>query len=419
MASLLACTPDVVHAASSLEATSWCCRHAPCAAPDVFQGNPHGLRSSRHSSATHCATSNRAVVAFTAGAAAGVLLAVPRRRETRISRRATGGVDQDVNPVALALRSRLQELAVRDGGRGSQRWEDLGGARVILPASAIPWGVAHFVGGAVLGQFPELCYDTLLRPLADRAGIAVICTPYELAPDHFKLADKVGDAFESAMVAGAARYGWVPERMPRFALGHSLGSKLQVLLQCQNNTPAVGVGLLAFNNFGVEDQVRLLRETLQALGVNAGPVAKSADRFWQSVLEPALGRVAKLSGMQFKPGPEEMLALVANDYDKSAGKTRAICFDQDNLDCSDELLEALSERGAFADRVNLQGGHLTPVLLNVQDVAGAAAANAPGPTGKVMDQFSERLGGVGGSLGNEAECERLVDELVLWVRGTA
>jgi len=366
---------------------------------------------------------NRKVAAFTAGAAAAaVLLAGPRRRrETRISRRAAGGIDQDVNPMALTLRSRLQELAVRDGGNGSgsRRWEDLGGARAILPASAIPWGVAHFVGGAVLGQFPELCYDALLRPLADRAGIAVVCTPYELAPDHNKLADKVGDAFESAMAAGADRYGWVPERMPRFALGHSLGSKLQVLLRCRDNPPAVGLGLLAFNNFGVEDQVSLLRETLQALGVNAGPVGASADRFWQNVLEPALGRVAKLSGMQFKPGPEEMLALVANNYDRSTGKTRAFCFEQDNLDCSEELLEALSERGAFADRINLQGGHLTPVVLSVQDVAGAAAANAPGPTGRVMDNFSERLGGVGGSLGNEAECEQLVDELVLWVRGTA
>lgn len=95
-----------------------------------------------------------------------------------------------------------------------------------------------------------------------------------------------------AMELGQQRFGWAKDRMPRLAMGHSLGAKLQalrpcyhqvkvigtsyvrsmevskdltlmtsvpwqVLLCCQQPDPMLsGVALLAFNNFGVEDQVR-------------------------------------------------------------------------------------------------------------------------------------------------------------------
>lgn len=334
---------------------------------------------------------------------------------------------EEVNPAALALRTQLAELA-RIGGDSpnARRWEDLAGSRVILPSTSIPWGVAHFLGGAVLGQFPELCYDALLRPLADRAGIAVVCTPYELAYDHYNLARAARAAFEAALAAGAERYGWSLERMPRLALGHSLGAKLQVMLRCNAEgageepaPPALAVGLLAFNNFGIEDQVRLLRETLRAVqnGGVAGPPGSpgsAADRLWETLLEPVIGRAAKLTGVGVRPDPEDLLQLVRGKYD-GAGRTRVFRFDGDALDCSEELLEALVERGATGvDNAVLRGGHLTPVLVSMDAVTEAAAT---GVAGKMADRLSERFLGAGFQLGSEADLELLLRELTDWVRG--
>jgi len=328
----------------------------------------------------------------------------------------------------MVLRSQLAELAKRGGsGEGEGRWEDLGGARAILPADTIPWGVAHFVGGAVLGRFPELCYDALLRPLADRTGIAVVCTPYELGNDHEALSQSLSAEFEAALAAGAVRYGWSPERMPRLLLGHSLGAKLQVLARCrpalQPGAPIIGVGLMAFNNFGVEDQVRLLRETLSSLQGAAGGIGAFAgagtDRLWEELLQPAIGTFARRTGLEFRPGPEEMLEIVSSRFE-AVGRTRAWRFGGDRLDCSTELLDALAERGAGADCSVMAGGHLTPVFVSLEDVAEKAVAGAPpGVAGRFADQFSGGFPGGGGALGNEAELEVLLEGLVSWIRKPA
>jgi len=276
----------------------------------------------------------------------------------------------------------------------------------------------------VLGQFPRLCYDELLRPLADKAGIAVVCTPYELGPNHNALAESTEGAFEVAIAAGAARYGWDLDRMPRLSLGHSLGAKLQVLLRCRaaarpsSLAPHVGVGLLAFNNFGVEDQVRLLREILQSIQgrTGAGGPNQAANSFFERVLEPVIGRVAKVSGMGFQPGPDELLDMVADTYGATT-RTCTFSFDDDNLDCSMELQDALRDRGALGvGQSMLRGGHLTPVVLSLEGVS-QAARDAPGIAGQVADRFGQQFSGGGIGLGDQDDLEALIDELVSWVRG--
>ncbi|CAK9047872.1 unnamed protein product [Durusdinium trenchii] len=174
--------------------------------------------------------------------------------------------DEAGGPVALVLRSKLQELAkTTSAQRAAKRWQELGNAKVLMPENSIPWGVTHFIGGAVLGQFPELCYSSLLQPFVDKTGMAVICTPYELSRDHQEIADVAASDFAEAFELGEERFGWAKDRMPRLAMGHSLGAKLQVLLSCQRPHPMLaGVALLAFNNFGVEDQARQVTFTSKA-----------------------------------------------------------------------------------------------------------------------------------------------------------
>ena len=38
-------------------------------------------------------------------------------------------------------------------------------------------GVAHFIGGAALGTFPQVAYKALLTRVAQRCGVAVVATP--------------------------------------------------------------------------------------------------------------------------------------------------------------------------------------------------------------------------------------------------
>ncbi|CAK9054118.1 unnamed protein product [Durusdinium trenchii] len=319
--------------------------------------------------------------------------------------------DEAGGPVALVLRSKLQELAkTTSAQRAAKRWQELGNAKVLMPENSIPWGVTHFIGGAVLGQFPELCYSSLLQPFVDKTGMAVICTPYELSRDHQEIADVAASDFAEAFELGEERFGWAKDRMPRLAMGHSLGAKLQVLLSCQRPHPMLaGVALLAFNNFGVEDQVRLLREVLKTVQGSGGLGGLASEQLWENFLEPAIGRAAKLSGLQFTPGPDEVLDLVEESY-KTDLRTRLFRFSNDSLDCSEELLSSFVMRGARkADSLEMKGGHLTPVVVSLADMAPEGASG-------VADRLKERFGGFG-ALGSEAELEDLVQALMDFVSG--
>jgi hypothetical protein len=62
---------------------------------------------------------------------------------------------------AIELRSRLQDLDVERnrsrGGRDGDGWEEINGAWCRTPPGRA-WGVAHFIGGAVLGSYPHIAY---------------------------------------------------------------------------------------------------------------------------------------------------------------------------------------------------------------------------------------------------------------------
>lgn len=368
-----------------------------------------GSRGSCHSEAPSLSTARICAVS----AAVTALLArqrAPRRKVVCFSSDRDG--DEVGGPVALVLRSKLQELAKTSSARrAAQRWQDLGNAKVLMPENTIPWGVTHFIGGAVMGQFPELCYSSLLQPFVDKTGMAVICTPYQLSRDHQDLADAAAADMAEAMELGQQRFGWAKDRMPRLAMGHSLGAKLQVLLCCQQPDPMLsGVALLAFNNFGVEDQVALLREFLKVVQGNSGLSGLGGDQLWETFLEPAIGRAAKLSGLQFTPGPDEVLDMVEESY-KPDLRTRLFRFSDDSLDCSEELLSSfVMRRARNADRLEMKGGHLTPVVLSLADMAPAGGA-----VGDVAERLKERFGGFGATLGSEAELEDLVQALMDFV----
>mmetsp|Transcript_22429 Transcript_22429/g.51374 ORF Transcript_22429/g.51374 Transcript_22429/m.51374 type:complete len:430 (-) Transcript_22429:74-1363(-) len=330
--------------------------------------------------------------------------------------------DVEANPVALALRSQLSQLDTSRKGSGKdRRWEDWAYCRAIVPEQQTPWGVVHFVGGAVLGQFPDLCYDALLRPLADRCGLAIVCTPYETGPNHSELAEVVSEKFELAVEVGASRYGWPLETMPRILLGHSLGTKLQVLNLCSAGIRPLplGVGLLAFNNYGIRDQVRLLQEALKFMQGGRG-----AGSILDQVL-PVLATAAEKAGMEFQPSPQELLTSVQATYASRNVRTRLFRFIDDELDTSSDFLDAVEDSGSMGAVESprlLPGGHLAPVFIAIQDIMGAGSSSAQGtPAGRVAERMAAAMGGGGAgmgmpNLGSEAEVDEVRDAVEDWIR---
>ena len=98
-------------------------------------------------------------------------------------------------------------------------------------SSSITWGFVHFLGGAALGQYPQVCYDAFLSAVSERTGVTIIATPYELGTKHGEMAKKTRRAFERAKRVVQERNGLDAGEnvLPVFYVGHSLGAKLHVV----------------------------------------------------------------------------------------------------------------------------------------------------------------------------------------------
>merc|ERR1719265_1472467 len=111
-------------------------------------------------------------------------------------------------------------------------------------------------------------------------------------------------------------------RMPVFGLGHSLGAKLHVIRHCSGGAAdSEALALMAFNNFGITDNLALARQALQA--IQGGVEQPGADMVW-NILEPMAKRGAAAAGLEFVPGPEEMEEMIRSSY--RAPSTQVVRF---------------------------------------------------------------------------------------------
>ena len=73
-------------------------------------------------------------------------------------------------------------------------------------------GVAHFIGGAALGTFPQSRIRRCRRCVsAQRCGVAAVATPFDLGLDH----DAAARTCRTAFRAEAARWRGLPRRQHR------------------------------------------------------------------------------------------------------------------------------------------------------------------------------------------------------------
>ncbi len=88
-----------------------------------------------------------------------------------------------------------------------------------------PIGVIEFIGGALYGTFPNICYAHFLHSLF-AAGYTIIALPFKFGFNHESIAKTL--LVERNEVIAELNY---PQNIPHFWVGHSLGCKYIILLE--------------------------------------------------------------------------------------------------------------------------------------------------------------------------------------------
>lgn len=216
-------------------------------------------------------------------------------------------------------------------------WDERAGNWLRLPPN--PKGIVHFLGGAFLATAPHLSYRSLLDALAE-AGYMVVATPFLNTFDHQAIARDVLNRFEN-LCTRLQTQDRLPPDLPIYGVGHSMGSKIHLLIGSLYEVQRAGNVLMAFNNY---------------------PVERSIPWAEQLQLREALD-------LKFTPSPEETLKLVGSDY--AIATNLLIQFRRDELDQTRELVPLLETKFGTATRLQvLSGTHLTPISQSVDWKAG-------------------------------------------------
>lgn len=209
------------------------------------------------------------------------------------------------------------------------QWQTISGGSVLLPPR--PLGVIHFLGGAFVGVAPQLTYKWLLEQLA-AAGYAIVVTPFINTFDHWALARQSLNQFETILDRLQTNNLLVSRYLPIYGLGHSMGSKLHLLMGSAYEIERAGNILISFNNYPVQQAIPL-----------AGPLAN------YSPFE-----------LEFSPSPTETQSLIAEDY--QIRRNLLIRFRNDSIDQTGDLQPLLQQRHpGMVAALTLPGNHLTPL----------------------------------------------------------
>jgi hypothetical protein len=290
------------------------------------------------------------------------------------------------------------------------------------PGNAVPSCIIVFTGGAALGQFPHVAYNELLLRVSNKLNALCIAAPYSVDLDHFKLAKQTGERIRRAIMYleddPSRPYKTMP---PIYALGHSLGCKLQTIYVAATGQDFDGFGFMAYNNFGFSKTIKMARsfaeEIRRSTSERTAGTQGRRDDILGSIFEFAELAVGAI-GVDFSPNAQDTLRLVSLRYDdRLQSKTRVFVFDEDNLDSSQDFVGACSG-GSGPSLCGLQGGHLAPVFFrwDIDDLKGFDDGDNIPPEAREMAK--EAMGGLqSASFGDEAALNDLVDAICDWILG--
>ncbi|AFY68867.1 protein of unknown function DUF1350 [Thalassoporum mexicanum PCC 7367] len=200
-----------------------------------------------------------------------------------------------------------------------------------------PKGVIHFLGGAFFAAAPHIAYRRLLEKLASY-GYVIVATPFANNTfDHGQIAAETYKTFQKA------RSKLFLDYFPVYGLGHSMGCKVHLLLNCYYNCDRTGNMFIAYNNYSAKRSVPFFKE----LAVT----------------------IPEMAEMEFYPSPEATRDLVDRQY-----KTRhnlLVRFFDDSIDEITDLSTQLKLK--FPETVKVQalpGTHLTSMGIDFNWQAG-------------------------------------------------
>jgi hypothetical protein len=342
------------------------------------------------------------------------------------------GPNENADPT-LALTSALarldQQWKIRQRDKPRSRWTQISLNNNMPSASdtvclleppnlSLPSCVIVFVGGAGLGQYPQIAYNELLLRVSDKLNAAVIAAPYQVGLDHFQLAKKVGELSRKAMIhcEDDAQLMY-PATLPTYCLCHSLGGKLMSIYLAATDQVFEGIGFMSFNNFGFAQTFGMAKGFAETIGGGASTGNDDSASFMNSpatksilnqVFEFAATTVSAI-GLDFTPTPAETERLIQLKFDADRQeKTRLFVFDDDNLDSSQEFVGACDGPGPSVS--GLPGSHLTPVYFKF------GLDELPEETRSMAKEATRGLESA--FFGNEEELNALVHEVVAWIKGS-
>jgi uncharacterized protein YqeY len=297
-----------------------------------------------------------------------------------------------------------------------------------------PSMIIMFLGGAGLGQFPHITYSEMISRISHKLNAAIITTPYKTGLDHYELSKETSVRLHKALTQ-CQESGRYSTSIPKFFLGHSLGSKLWTISTAAMNDiigdDLAGVGLISFNNFGFVEttkQVKSFTETMNMKNTDTSSTS-SRSRSRSSSRTIATQQTAKmidtllefaeqavtLTGLEFSPSPSATTERIINKkYDQELlQKTRLFVFDDDDLDSSKSFVDAVQNPSDLSIS-GLPGSHLAPIFIKL----GLDDFNVPQEAQQLAeDAVKAGRGFESVSYGDEDYLVALVDEICDWVMG--
>jgi hypothetical protein len=216
-------------------------------------------------------------------------------------------------------------------------WQQVENNFVLAPTQ--PKGVIHFLGGAFFAAAPHISYSRVLETLA-QAGYVIVATPFTNSTfDHRQIAIDVYKSFKRT------RSKLFLDYFPLFGMGHSMGCKIHLLINClyPSERERSGNIFIAYNNYGAKQSIPLFKEFS--------------------------GTIPEMSMMEFTPSPLETMELINQRYE--VANNLLIKFIDDDIDEIAVLATQLKRK--FNDQVTVQtlaGTHITSMGMDMKWQAG-------------------------------------------------
>mmetsp|Transcript_11579 Transcript_11579/g.21652 ORF Transcript_11579/g.21652 Transcript_11579/m.21652 type:complete len:585 (+) Transcript_11579:1-1755(+) len=285
----------------------------------------------------------------------------------------------------------------------------------------VPKSIIHFIGGTLFGSYPLQFYKQLLERVGVLSNSIIVATsiPVTLTKNplnHYLLANKIAIDFNKAYRNVIVdEYGEdVASEMKIVGLGHSLGSRLQMIISTSKKLSRIGFErdgniFIAFNNFNAYSSVpgvKRLESEIQGT-LNGGKRRnnnRARDRMKyeyeiglsdvvNAVSDGIQDRVQSIktaitpdldkTNLEFQPSPQQLWDGIHKNY--NVNKTLVVQFDQDLIDQSSRLATAIMESEGYKSGINplLHDGINSSTSVtanNITDIGGAGNATLSSKT---------------------------------------